>query len=916
MRLRAILFGVAAMAGICLPARGQLVSHTFELQPGYNAITIPVLRGNNTLNELLPDVPPGTELVKFNSSGGFTVSVFVDPASGWNPNGGFAGSLFPGEGAFLRLPGGMPNPVQVSVFGQKPIPHGLFNARPGFNFVGCQVAEPCAFEQLMGFTPQPGDAVYQFDNAVNTPGAPPQPSDASTTNRYRTNGWDVAPIIPPLRGVFVELANAPRVIIDPQILTVPAGSNATFNAIITGGTPRNFQWRRNGNPIPGQTNFLLTVTNATQAQAGTYSVVVQFMSGLIVTSVNARLNIAVPPIITKQPESLVATQGGVAEFSVRATGTAPLFYQWTRNGAVVAPFSLDLTNLVISNVQLSHAGAYAVRVMNIAGSVISTQSATLTVLVPPLIIRQPMSQMVNPGGNVTLTVDVHPDATQPLSYHWQRNGNIIATTMQPSLTINNIRTDQSGAYSVIVANPVGAELSEEANIMVAGGGGACNLSDPFPGCIITGPNGIVQGVNLDATREPGEPRHAGKRGSNSVWVTYISSTPGIVTFETRGSSFDTLLAAYLGNTVDNLFRVASDDDSGGFLSSVISFSVEPGLEYHIVVDGHAGQRGSVVLTWRFEDTGDELPVITQHPRSLVVPRGAAAQFFVNVQGAVNGFQWVFNGTSLPGATQPVLTIQNVSEAHVGRYFARIGVGNRFIDSHPADLDLREMDGPGQPPLIRAFDKFEDLLAALEGDPPDARFTPASVVLGYTGSQTFSTTGSGGQNGEPVHCDVVGGHSKWYAYIPPTNGTLHLNTDGSNFDTLLAVYTGCCTFATLTPVDCDNNSGTNGLASSLSFWATSNTVYYIAVDGVGGVTGTVKLNYRLLVQMMLTNLSSTTNSLTFQLNATPAWPFTVQRSTNFIDWSNFLTATSASGIYLFTDTNLPPNRRFYRSMQTP
>src|SRR6185436_7765706 len=144
----------------------------------------------------------------------------------------------------------------------------------------------------------------------------------------------------------------------------------------------------------------------------------------------------------------------------------------------------------------------------------------------------------------------------------------------------------------------------------------------------------------------------------------------------------------------------------------------------------------------------------------------------------------------------------------------------------------------------------------------------------------------------------------------------LNTDGSNFDTLLAAYTGCCTFATLTPVACDNNGGTNGLTSSVSFYAISNTVYYIAVDGVAGVTGTARLNYRLLVPMMLTNLASTTNSLTFRLNATPAWPFSVQRSTNFVDWTNIINGTSVSGLFIFTDTNLPPGRRFYRSSQKP
>ncbi len=152
--------------------------------------------------------------------------------------------------------------------------------------------------------------------------------------------------------------------------------------------------------------------------------------------------------------------------------------------------------------------------------------------------------------------------------------------------------------------------------------------------------------------------------------------------------------------------------------------------------------------------------------------------------------------------------------------------------------------------------------------------------------------------------------------PPADGTLFLNTDGSDFDTLLAAYTGCCTFSSLTPVACDNNSGTNGLSSSFSLHATSNTVYYVAVDGVGGVTGAAKLNYRLLVPIVITNLAKTTNSMTFSVTATPSWPATIQRSTNCFSWTNVFTTGTVSGAFTFLDTNLPFGRLFYRALQTP
>ena len=71
----------------------------------------------------------------------------------------------------------------------------------------------------------------------------------------------------------------------------------------------------------------------------------------------------------------------------------------------------------------------------------------------------------------------------------------------------------------------------------------------------------------------------------------------------------------------------------------------------------------------------------------------------------------------------------------------------------------------------------------------------------------------------------------------------VTTDGSNFDTVLAAYIGPGdSYATLTNVACDNDSGTNGKTSRVSFSAQAGTIYYIAVDGVNGASGTVKLSY--------------------------------------------------------------------------
>jgi hypothetical protein len=98
-----------------------------------------------------------------------------------------------------------------------------------------------------------------------------------------------------------------------------------------------------------------------------------------VTSQVAALTVNIPPGITTQPQDLTVTQGQSASFSVGASGTAPLNYQWSFNSTAVS----DATNawLTLTNIQTTQAGSYTVVVTNMAGSITSSV-ATLTVTNP------------------------------------------------------------------------------------------------------------------------------------------------------------------------------------------------------------------------------------------------------------------------------------------------------------------------------------------------------------------------------------------------------------------------------------------------------------------------------------------------------------------------------------------------------
>ena len=113
---------------------------------------------------------------------------------------------------------------------------------------------------------------------------------------------------------------------------------------------------------------------------------------------------------------------------------------------------------------------------------------------------------------------------------------------------------------------------------------------------ISGASGRVTGNNAGASKEFGEPNHAGNRGGASLWWSWTAPATGTVTFDTQGSDFDTLLAVYTGSSVGALTVVASDDDTIGRQSQV-SFTAQQGVVYHIAVDGYSGATGSIVLNW-------------------------------------------------------------------------------------------------------------------------------------------------------------------------------------------------------------------------------------------------------------------------------------------------------------------------------
>jgi hypothetical protein len=174
---------------------------------------------------------------------------------------------------------------------------------------------------------------------------------------------------------------------------------------------------------------------------------------------------------------------------------------------------------------------------------------------------------------------------------------------------------------------------------------------------ISGIGGTIKGANINgtasATKEIGEPNHAGNTGGASIWYTWTAPLTRTFFFDTHGSSFDTLLGVYTGSSVGSLTEAASNDNDPNAIdnTSQVQFAATKGTVYFIAVDGAGGATGGVQLNWGIPLTASSNPVIT----SPLEANGVVGQQFV-YQIVANNTPTRYNADNLP----PGLTINTIT----------------------------------------------------------------------------------------------------------------------------------------------------------------------------------------------------------------------------------------------------------------
>jgi Immunoglobulin domain/Immunoglobulin I-set domain len=304
------------------------------------------------------------------------------------------------------------------------------------------------------------------------------------TNVQSTNAGNYSVVLSNLAGIYSPLTSSiavltvatetpPAIIIQPTNQTVLAGSNVTFTVVASGSPPLSYQWMQWFGPwaeMSGQTNSSLTLTNVTLSQSGSQYMVRVSNTVAVVSSSTAVLTVVGNPAILIQPTNQTVLVGSNATFSVVASGTAPLNYQWAFfTGAGWLPLSGETnSSFTLTNVQETR--IYMVLVSNTVGAVQSS-NAVLTVLAgpPPVILTQPGNQYVHVGDTATFSVTVtgaSPFSYRWFSYQWAGPWYETGTTNTPTWTISSVHAINTGIYHVIVTNAFGCVTSSWAHLVV------------------------------------------------------------------------------------------------------------------------------------------------------------------------------------------------------------------------------------------------------------------------------------------------------------------------------------------------------------------------------------------------------------------------------------------------------------------
>ncbi|MFN0127739.1 MAG: S8 family serine peptidase [Verrucomicrobiales bacterium] len=621
------------------------------------------------------------------------------------------------------------------------------------------------------------------------------------------------------------LPGAPVVVSDPVPTSVLVGQPFELRVVVDGNEPFSFQWLRNGSEMVGETQSAFSRSAATLADEGSYSVRISNNRGMVFSD-SAFVGVEQVAVIPENDifgaATPLPTGGGRLRSSNRlATGEpgepnhggiaaplASLWWRWTApdNGVL----ELNTFGSAFDTVLAAYQGDSLASLNLLAANDNADNSQQSTLSLP-----------VTSGTTYLFAVDGTRDAV-----------------------------------GVVFLNHSFAAVSPPSG------------NDAFANRRAVPASGIDTTSSVGASGEAGEPDHAGNSFPlGSVWWTWTAPQTGLVTISTGDSDFDTTLGVYRGTAVNALTVLASDDDGGGGLQSLVRLAVSAGDVLQIAVDGYGTEQGAVALSANFTSA---IIANDAFANATVIPAGTT-----RVTGSTTGATGEPNEPThhsdsanplnsawwrWTAATTGWLTIDlqesdfdTVLAVYQGASLSSLNALASNDDANASRTSQVSLAVTAGQTYLIAVDGYRESQGAVEMSlilgpmpviPNDA-FAQATPIMTGISRVTGSNVGATGEAGEPAHHsdDAPPIQSIWWRWTAPSTGTIVVDLSSSDFDTVLAVYEGA-SLATLALRASDDDGG-SASTSRLTTSVTAGHVYYLAVDGyttaVGNVIMTLTMN---------------------------------------------------------------------------
>jgi sugar lactone lactonase YvrE len=480
---------------------------------------------------------------------------------------------------------------------------------------------------------------------------------------------------------FVSPVNAPQIIQQPANQAVNIGQSAAFNVTANGTQPLSYQWSFNGANIPNATNATLTLNSVQPSQAGNYAAVVSNPAGSVLSS-NALLMVNTPPTITTQPGSQTVNAGQNASFSVVASGSSPLSYQWSFNGNAIA----NATNatLALNNVQLNQAGNYGVLVSNGAGS---TNSANAVLIVNPVVCVNAPSGMIGwwrGEGDATDAVGINNGTLYSavgfvpgeVGSAFSFNGSsYVSIPDSPSLDA------LTSAITVEAWFKVNQFSGQDWTAIVSKGEGTWQIRRYVTSSQLTFTTIGLSNTELVGTRNinDGQWHHVAAVYDGAMKYLYVDGTLD-VSAPATGLISQTSRPLCIGDSPDHTERWLN-----GLVDEVSIYNrVLTSTEIQSIYN--AGSAGKCVNSIQL--------VIATQPASQTVNAGQSATFGVAAAGGSSplSYQWDKDGMPLLGATNATLNLANVQPVNIGNYTVVVTDNNgNSLTSSAASLSISNVN---------------------------------------------------------------------------------------------------------------------------------------------------------------------------------------------------------------------------------